>query len=77
MGLGKEQDSIAHASHNMYFFQDPFAGNMADLQSSNTDSVSHSLFIELQLEVPQDCVPNKITVTAKAPLTAEPCAKLM
>lgn len=36
------------------FFQDPFAGNMADLQSSNTDSVSHALFIELQLEVPQN-----------------------
>lgn len=55
MGLGKEQDSIGRASHNRYFFQDSFAGNMADLQCSNTDSVSRSLFIELQLEVPQDC----------------------
>ena len=54
VGLGKEQCSVGQASHNVYFFQDPFAGNMADLQSSNTGSVSHALFIELQLEVPQD-----------------------
>lgn len=48
------EESNAHSdSHNMYFFRDPFASNMADLQCSNT--VSHTLFIELQLEVAQDC----------------------
>lgn len=65
MGLGKEQHSTSHANHNTDVFQDPFAGNTADPWSSNTDSISHALFIELQLKYHR--MLSKITVTGKAP----------
>lgn len=56
------------------FFHKPFAGNMADLQSSNT--VSRSLFIELCLKVPHDCDSEQNQSLLKLLLTTEPHAEL-